>query len=229
MRISDVAAAAGCSVRAIRHLHETGAVPEPPRTSGNYRDYSAADVVAVLRARALIDAGVAVSDIHAPDAVERSLELLDERIALLTRQRERLLALKHAPLGVPEDLKVTLKEVLGDTSYVRDELEALDLMAVTGVATPATWEQLGANLADPACVAAAREFAEIWEWLGSLREGDGAVEVGVEKLKSLMQETLMRGVAATLRPGDLPLLPTDLKLRGAQLTAMAALAGEFDA
>lgn len=216
-------------MRAIRHLHETGAVPEPSRTSGNFRDYSASDLVAVLRARALIDAGVPVSDIHAPDAVERSLELLDERIALLTRQRERLLAMKHAPLGVPEDLKVTLKKVLGDTSYANHELEALDLMAVTGVAGQATWELLRVNLADPACVAASREFAETWERLGSLREGDGEVAVGVDKLKSLLPQALMRGVAATLKPGDVPLMATDLELRGAQFAALAALAGEFDA
>ena len=63
MRISDVARAAGCSVRAIRHLHETGAVPEPARTPGNYRDYTVRDLAAVLRARALIDAG-AVSYTH---------------------------------------------------------------------------------------------------------------------------------------------------------------------
>lgn len=81
MKISEVAAAAGCSVSAIRHLHETGAVPEPARTSGNYRDYSAADLAAVHRARALIDAGVAVADIHRPDAVERSISLLDDRFA----------------------------------------------------------------------------------------------------------------------------------------------------
>ncbi|UUA88525.1 MerR family DNA-binding transcriptional regulator [Corynebacterium genitalium ATCC 33030] len=38
MKISDVARAAGCSVRAVRHLHETGAVPEPPH---GHADYSA--------------------------------------------------------------------------------------------------------------------------------------------------------------------------------------------
>ena len=113
MRISDVARAAGCSVRAIRHLHETGAVPEPARTSGNYRDYSAPDLVAVLRARALIDAGVAVADIHSPDAVERSISLIDARLALLSQQRTRLIALQKNPVGMPADVRERLLEVLG--------------------------------------------------------------------------------------------------------------------
>ncbi|WP_244268729.1 MerR family transcriptional regulator [Corynebacterium coyleae] len=83
MKISEVAAVAGCSVRAVRHLHTSGAVPEPARTSGNYRNYSVSDLAAVLRARALIDAGVPVSEVQSPNAVEKSLVLLDERITQL--------------------------------------------------------------------------------------------------------------------------------------------------
>lgn len=90
MKISDVAAAAGCSVRSVRHLHEAGVVEEPARTSGNYREYSVRDLAAVIRARALIDAGVPVADVQSDDAVARSLTLLDERIRHLQHQRERL-------------------------------------------------------------------------------------------------------------------------------------------
>lgn len=229
MRISDVAAAAGCSVRAIRHLHETGAVPEPARTSGNYRDYSAGDLAAILRARALVDAGVPVADIHHPKAVERSLALLDERIALLTRQRERLLALQAAPPGVPEEIRTGLQAALGDTAHARGEIESFDLMAVAGVATAATWEQLRANLADPACVAASREYGRLWERLGGLRAGDEEVAEDVAKLRDLLPASLMRGIAPTLRAGDVPLAATDLELRGAQRAALAALAEDFGA
>ncbi|MCP1388050.1 MerR family transcriptional regulator [Corynebacterium sp. TA-R-1] len=218
MKISEVAAAAGCSVRAIRHLHETGAVPEPARTSGNYRDYSAADLAAVLRARALIDAGVAVADIHRADAVERSISLLDDRISHLQQQRKRLLALQAAPLGVPVDVREVFLAAFGDSPYARAELEQFELMAVAGVATEATWQQLRANLTDPACVAATREFAKVW-----------AGEMNVEKRKALLPQTVMRGVGETLKPGDLPLTPAEFGLRGEQRAALEALAGEFDA
>src|SRR5699024_11261747 len=64
MRISEVARAAGCSVRAVRHYHASGALPEPPRTAGGYRDYGLADLAALLRVRALVDAGITLADIR---------------------------------------------------------------------------------------------------------------------------------------------------------------------
>lgn len=197
MRISDVAAAAGCSVRAIRHLHETGAVPEPARTSSNYRDYTLSDLAAVLRARALIDAGVPLAHIHSPDAIDRSLELIESQIAHLTRQRERLSRMKVAPLGMPDDLRGQFISLLGDTDFVRGELESFDLMALTGVATAATWDQLRTNLGDPDCVAATLEFAREWE------KGDA------DKLAELLPLGIMRGVSDTLIPGELPLKAAD--------------------
>lgn len=145
MRISDVARASRCSVRAIRHLHETRAVAGPARTSGNYRDYSASDLVAVLRARALIDAGVAVADIHSSDAVERSISLIDPRLPLLSQQRARLIALRESPVGMPADVRERLLEALLDADYVRAVIDAFDLMAVASVATAATRETLRTN------------------------------------------------------------------------------------
>lgn len=211
MRISDVARAAGCSVRAIRHLHETGAVPEPARTPGNYRDYTVRDLAAVLRARALIDAGVATTHIHSTDAIDRSLELIDAQIAHLTRQRERLTTLKAAPLGMPEDVRARLLEVLGDTDFLWGEIESFDLMALTGVATPATWDQLRANLANPDCVKATDEFAVAWE------AGD------VDKLAELLPRGIMRDLTGTLVPGDVPLTAGDTE----SPEIVEKLAGEF--
>ena len=211
MRISDVARTAGCSVRAIRHLHETGAVPEPARTPGNYRDYTVRDLAAILRTRALIDAGVPLSHIHSPDAIDRSLDLIDAQIAHLTRQRERLTTLKAAPLGMPEDVRARLLEVLGDTDFLWGEIESFDLMALTGVATPATWDQLRANLANPDCVKATDEFAVAWE------AGD------VDKLAELLPRGIMRDLTGTLVPGDVPLTAGDTE----SPEIVEKLAGEF--
>ena len=211
MRISDVARTVGCSVRAIRHLHETGAVPEPARTPCNYRDYTVHDLAAILRARALIDAGVPLSHIHSPDAIDRSLDLIDAQIAHLTRQRERLTTLKAAPLGMPEDVRARLLEVLGDTDFLWGEIESFDLMALTGVATPATWDQLRANLANPDCVKATDEFAVAWE----ARD--------VDKLAELLPRGIMRDLTGTLVPGDVPLTAGDTE----SPEIVEKLAGEF--
>lgn len=216
MRISDVARAAGCSVRAVRHLHDTGAVPEPARTSGNYRNYSVSDLAAIIRARALIDAGVPVADVTSPDAIERSLALIGAKLSHLTRQRDRLTALKDSPVGTPTDITRGLLQALGDTDYTRREIESFDLMALTGVATEATWDQLRANLTDEECVAATAEFARVWE------AGD------VDKLRELLPRTIMRDVHETLVPGTVPVTVHDVDLPDAQRVALEALAGEFN-
>lgn len=118
---------------------------------------------------------------------------------------------------MPDDLRTTFVEVLGDTDITRGEIESFDLMALAGVATPATWATLRNNLADPACVAATGEFARAWE------AGD------VDKLVELVPRGLMRGVADTLVPGDLPLTAADTGWQAAQQTALEKLAGEFRA
>lgn len=225
MKISDVAAVAGCSVRSVRHLHETGAVPEPARTSGNYRDYSISDLAAVIRARALIDAGVPVADVASPDAIDRSFVLVDEKIARLQRQRERLRALAAAPHGTPTDIRESLGKVIEDPALRQLELDSWDLMALTSVATPATWEQLRENLRDNTCLAALREAEMLWRELGSLSPHDCGVARIVEKLRYLGEHGLMRGIYPTLRPGNAPLTVADAPTTGAQGVALKALAG----
>ena len=225
MKISDVAAVVGCSVRSVRHLHETGAVPEPARTSGNYRNYSVSDLASVLRARALIDAGVPVADVASPDAVERSFNMLDDRIARLQQQRERLRALSQAPKGTPEDIRDSLSQVIEDPAMLQLELDSWDLIALTGVATSATWEQLRQNLADDDCLAALRGIEILWRELGSLSPHDPGVDRIVEKLRYLGEHGLMRGIYPTLRPGNAPLTVAEIPTTGAQGVALKALVG----
>ncbi|MHA6601958.1 MerR family transcriptional regulator [Corynebacterium coyleae] len=229
MKISEVAAVAGCSVRAVRHLHTSGAVPEPARTSGNYRNYSVSDLAAVLRARALIDAGVPVSEVRSPKAVEESLALLDERIAQLQRQKRRLLALASSPHGAPEDIRNSLKSAINDPSLFQIELDSWDLMGFTGVATPDTWEQLRKNLHDPTCLAATQKAETLWQELGEMKPTDPAVAMLVRRLQALAQAGLMRGIFPTLNPGDVPLALSDVPTKGAQGLALRMLAGDFPA
>lgn len=225
MKISDVAAVAGCSVRSVRHLHETGAVPEPARTSGNYRDYSISDLAAVLRARALIDAGVPVADVASPDVIERSFRLIDEKIARLQQQRERLRALAKAPHGTPNDIRKSLSRVIEDPSMLQLELDSWDLMALTSVATTATWEQLRENLRDNNCRAALREAEMLWQELGSLSPRDPGVARIIKKLRCVGEHGLMRGIYPTLRPGKAPLSVAEVPTTGAQGVVLEALVG----
>ena len=58
LTISEVAGYAGVTVRAVRHYHQRGLLPEPPRDSSGYRRYDAGAVVRLVRIRTLAEAGV---------------------------------------------------------------------------------------------------------------------------------------------------------------------------
>ncbi|WP_413811228.1 MerR family transcriptional regulator [Streptomyces sp. OE57] len=68
LTISQLAAYAGVTVRAVRHYHQIGLLPEPERDRSGYRTYDAAAVVRLIRIRTLADAGVPLA---------RGQELLD--------------------------------------------------------------------------------------------------------------------------------------------------------
>ena len=58
LTIGQLAAYAGVTVRAVRHYHQVGLLPEPERSSSGYRAYDADAVVALIRIRTLAEAGV---------------------------------------------------------------------------------------------------------------------------------------------------------------------------
>ena len=65
LTISQLAAYAGVTVRAVRHYHHIGLLPEPERDHSGYRRYDAAAVVDLIRIRTLAEAGVPLSQIMA--------------------------------------------------------------------------------------------------------------------------------------------------------------------
>ena len=64
LTISQLAAYAGVTVRAVRHYHARGLLPEPERDSSGYRRYGAAAVVELIRIRTLAEAGVPLSRVR---------------------------------------------------------------------------------------------------------------------------------------------------------------------
>lgn len=57
MRSNEVAKTAGVTVRTLRHYHQLGLLPEPPRAANGYREYTAADLARVLRIKRLASLG----------------------------------------------------------------------------------------------------------------------------------------------------------------------------
>jgi DNA-binding transcriptional MerR regulator len=63
LTIGQLAAYAGVTVRAVRHYHQIGLLPEPQRDASGYRRYGARAVVSLIKIRTLANAGVPLSQI----------------------------------------------------------------------------------------------------------------------------------------------------------------------
>lgn len=85
LTIGRLASYAGVTVRAIHHYHHRGLLPEPARDASGYRRYDAASVAALLRIRALTDAGVPLAQVNdlldaEPAQFEAALTDIDRRL-----------------------------------------------------------------------------------------------------------------------------------------------------
>ena len=94
LTISQLAAYAGVTVRAVRHYHARGLLPEPERDPSGYRRYGAAAVVELIRIRTLAGAGVPLSRVRELLAVGEeefaaSVADIDRRLRAEIRERQR--------------------------------------------------------------------------------------------------------------------------------------------
>ena len=76
LTISQLAAYASVTVRAVRHYHKIGLLPEPQRNDSGYRTYDAAAVVRLIRINTLARSGVPLARVHELlDASEESSQM----------------------------------------------------------------------------------------------------------------------------------------------------------
>src|SRR4051794_41951259 len=64
LTIGQLASYAGVTIRAVRHYHQVGLLPEPERDASGYRSYDAAAVVRLIRIRTLAEAGVPLARVQ---------------------------------------------------------------------------------------------------------------------------------------------------------------------
>ncbi len=94
LTISQLASYAGVTVRAVRHYHAKGLLPEPERDQSGYRRYGAAAVVELVRIRTLADAGVPLSRVRellaaGEDEFAAAVREVDRRLRAEIRERQR--------------------------------------------------------------------------------------------------------------------------------------------
>ena len=109
----EIADLAGTSLRAVRHYHQVGLLPEPERRSNGYKQYGVEHLVRLVRIKRLVDLGFSLpqiaamgeADDHPGDALRELDAELAETIERLQHARDELaVLLEHsAPTDLPPD------------------------------------------------------------------------------------------------------------------------------
>lgn len=154
MRSKEVADLAGVTVRTLRHYHQLGILPEPPRRENGYREYGVADVVRVLRIKRLASLGLSLERVGemigedvsrrkacsdgGPCAAGRVLDELDAelaaQIARLEERRRVIARLKEelpagsAPLDVSPRIESHIARLVEYGASAKMAGMELDLM-----------------------------------------------------------------------------------------------------
>lgn len=163
LTIGRLASYAGVSIRAVRHYHQVGLLPEPERDASGYRSYGAAAVLRLIRIRTLAEAGVPLARVRelldadpetfAAATIEVDRELR-ARIRTLQEHRRRVAQLGSVEsLAVPEEVADYLERLRGIGAppvLVEAERDAWILMAARFPETiTAIIADKVAQLADP--------------------------------------------------------------------------------
>ena len=202
LTIGQLASYAGVTVRAVRHYHKVGLLPEPERDSSGYRTYDALAVLRLVRIRTLAEAGVPLARVRelldadpetfaaATTEIDRQLR---ERIRVLRDHRRRIARLNDGDsLGVPRevaDYLDRLRAVGTPPMVVEGERDGWILIA-------ARWpESIPAIMADKVAQLSDPRVVRFYRMLGRIAENWSDDEV-LREAADLVADLLERAAAA---------------------------------
>jgi DNA-binding transcriptional MerR regulator len=203
LTISQLAAYAGVTVRAVRHYHAQGLLPEPERDYSGYRRYDAAAVVQLIRIRTLAEAGVPLSRVQellAADETEfaAAVEEIDRRLRAgireLQEHRRRIARLAAGDsLALPPEVVDYLDQLRAGgvrEALVEGERDAWILVA-------ARWpEKISEFIADKMVQLEDPRTLQVYAVIGELLEGgvdDDRLNDLADLLAELAEESAQRG------------------------------------
>ncbi|MEU8233943.1 MerR family transcriptional regulator [Actinoplanes sp. NPDC048967] len=203
LTIGQLAAYAGVTVRAVRHYHQIGLLPEPERDASGYRRYGAAAVVALIKIRTVADAGVPLSQIGLmlradadtlADAVEKIDNDLREEIERLERSRKRI-----AQLAAGDSLVLS-----ADVTCYLDRLREIGVSQRMLEGERDGWILIAARWPEyiPGAIAAKLtelenpQFVRLYRVLSEVADGDPADESRLPEIADIMAGLLDRAYAA---------------------------------
>jgi DNA-binding transcriptional MerR regulator len=202
LTISQLAAYAGVTVRAVRHYHQIGLLPEPDRDRSGYRTYTAAAVVRLIRIRTLADAGVPLSRVQElldadaeefADGIQEIDKELRAQIRRLRDTRRRLAQLAAGEsLALPKSVVGYLDRLRGlgvQEHYIKLERDAWIIVAAQGPdAIDEVIAQKHEQLADPDMV---KLYSMVNEALDAPPDDPRVVEVA-----DILERLAIRALAA---------------------------------
>ncbi|MFE0750282.1 MerR family transcriptional regulator [Gordonia sp. NPDC058843] len=194
MQSGELAGLAGVSVRALRHYHQVGILPEPARRANGYRTYDVEDLVRVLRIKRLSSLGVPLErmtglldgpdgsgDTHSgvADSILDDLDReLADQIAGLREQRAAIAHLRthRSSPDIPPEL-ARYFAAYADAGVPADVARAdrdgsvllTHLVGADGMAELATFYE---RLSDPAIISSVVALIEEFGRLGTGDAGD---------------------------------------------------------
>ena len=219
LTISQLAAYAGVTVRAVRHYHARGLLAEPERDHSGYRSYDAAAVVELIKIRTLAEAGVPlarVRELLVADEAEfaAAVEQIDRRLRAEIRDRQRhrqriaQLAAGDSPVLPPAvvDYLDQLRARGATEEMIAPERDAWILMAARWPERiPAMMAAKTAQLNDPRVTRMYELFGRIaaqWDDQALSAEVVGLLDEAADLLHELLQEAEAAGRLDREQPFD---------------------------
>ncbi|MGQ5262824.1 MerR family transcriptional regulator [Micromonospora sp. ZYX-F-536] len=204
LTISQLAAYAGVTVRAVRHYHQIGLLPEPQRDASGYRRYGAMAVVSLIKIRTLANAGVPLSEIGQmleadvatfAAAIQRIDNHLCEEIERLETSRKQIAQLAAGDrLTLPPVVIAyldRLREIGASERLVEGERDGWILMAARWPDRVHEWMPgKTAQLDDPQLLRLYRLLSEIFE---SDVSDDALLEEAADILAGLAEQAYRSG------------------------------------
>jgi DNA-binding transcriptional MerR regulator len=148
LQIGEVAKLIGVSPKTIRHYHEIGLLPEPKRTDGGYRLYTAQDLLRLQRIRRLRSLGLHlehIKEILGETDLEQEIMLRNALQSLVEELTAQIIEL--------EERRELLKKLLAEDNL---DQPSLPDESTSGLLLDVVRDQLGAYLTNIS--------EESWKW-----------------------------------------------------------------
>jgi len=198
LMIGQLASYAGVTIRAVRHYHQIGLLPEPERDASGYRTYQAAAVVRLIRIRTLAEAGVPLARVRElldadPETFATATTEIDRQlraqIRALQEHRRRIAQLGTGDsLALPEevvDYLDRLRATGAPEAIIEPERDAWILMAARYP------EMIQAVMADKVAQLANPKIVRLYQLIGRIAE-NGEDEELLRQTADLMSELLQQ-------------------------------------